>query len=180
LSTIDSLTGLPNVRGFRGALQVAAAIAARAKAKAAYLMIDVDHFKRINDELGHAEGDRILAEVGRAIRSVLRRSDIVGRVGGDEFAVLLSSRQPNATEGFGGVAEKIRKAVRDRIPCEFPATVSIGVATGSFARGEEWEVDTLRHRADGNLCRAKVAGRDRVVTDVPGFSRHERQNEREP
>ena len=123
----------------------------------AVLMVDVDHFKRINDTFGHPTGDEVLREVAATMRSTVRDSDTVGRWGGEEFIVLLGGPDPaTATE----IAERMRDEVaRTNYAHGQPVTVSVGVA---LARPDD-TVPELVARADTALYDAKAAGRDRVV-----------------
>jgi diguanylate cyclase (GGDEF)-like protein len=123
------------------------------------LLIDLDHFKDINDGYGHSVGDALLAHVADLMRTALRRSDICGRLGGDEFAVLL----PNATaEAAHAVAEKIRTlALQTTVPLdglEVSVCLSIGIACGA---GEDF--DALLARADHAMYEAKRMGPNRIV-----------------
>jgi diguanylate cyclase (GGDEF)-like protein len=157
LASVDGLTGCLNHRGFHERLEAEAARAGRGGLPLSLLVLDLDHFKAINDTFGHPVGDEVLSDVGRTLRGLVRRSDVVGRLGGEEFAVLLPDTDAEAAHRFG---ERVREAVRDRGE-GVPVTVSIGVATldGSAGRTEQ-----LRHDADQALYAAKHAGRDRVVT----------------
>jgi diguanylate cyclase (GGDEF)-like protein len=153
----DPLTGLPNRRRFD---QVARDLAGRRRAgdRAGLLMIDLDHFKRLNDELGHPAGDRVLVAVARAIAGSVRDVDLPARVGGEEFAVIL--RDPS---GAAEVAERLRAAIAaiDLSAHGIPGiTASVGVAV---ATDPEEQVAALVRRADDALLRAKRDGRDRVV-----------------
>ena len=131
------------------------------------LMIDVDHFKRINDSYGHLTGDRTLRAIASTLRQSSRESDFVARFGGEEFLVIL----PNTTtEGAACVAEKIRAAIADLHVGEVGRiSVSIGVATASGADNTEEEAV---QQADQNLYRAKLKGRNRVEPDGHGFVSH--------
>ncbi|KFB08946.1 GGDEF domain-containing protein [Nitratireductor basaltis] len=127
--------------------------------RGALLVIDADHFKKINDTFGHHEGDVALKSIATAIRSTVRRDDLVGRLGGEEFGVFL----PNANEEVARiVAERIRSAICNLSfmpkgqPC--PLTVSVGCAT--FAR--QVDFSELFRLADERLYKAKEAGRNRV------------------
>ncbi len=120
-------------------------------------MVDLDHFKLLNDELGHPAGDRVLVAVGRAIASTVRDVDLPARVGGEEFAVIL--RDPGAAPE---VAERLRAAIAaiDLTAHGIgPVTASIGVAV---ARDSTEPIPAIVSRADEALLRAKRAGRDRV------------------
>jgi diguanylate cyclase (GGDEF)-like protein len=155
----DVLTGLDNRRAFTGAARALMQLAAREKSGVAMLVIDLDHFKDINDGYGHSVGDALLAHVADLMRTALRRSDICGRLGGDEFAVLL----PNATpEAAHAVAEKIRTlALQTTVPLdglEVSVCLSIGIACGA---GEDF--DALLARADHAMYEAKRMGPNRIV-----------------
>jgi len=122
----------------------------------ALLLCDLDHFKKVNDRLGHAAGDAVLQDVAYTMRAVLRAGDSIYRIGGEEILVVL----PGAgREDAVGVAERVRRAVRERRPAGVGITISIGAAVTKPAT-----VDTedLVARADAALYAAKAEGRDRV------------------
>jgi two-component system cell cycle response regulator len=156
----DGLTGVLNRAGILEILASEASDLGRNGGSLGALMVDLDHFKRINDTWGHAAGDAVLREVVRRIAGVVRPYDQVGRVGGEEFLVLL----PLCSMGGAvEVAERVRLAVRDE-PVVFDrgslrVTCSIGVATTETVDGCE----RLVREADHELYRAKNLGRDRVV-----------------
>jgi len=159
LASTDSLTGLPNRRYFEEFSELLAK-RRRANDAVAILMIDIDRFKRVNDDHGHAIGDEVLRAVARAILATVRADDVPARVGGEEFVVLLKNPPPEVPVQVG---ERVREAVRrlDLAPLGVPAiSVSVGVASG--LDHEEPIVDIV-NRADKALLRAKRAGRDRVV-----------------
>lgn len=168
LSVQDHLTGLYNRRFlYDGGAKLLLA-AARAGRPCACLMIDVDHFKRVNDTYGHTVGDRVLAHVAGIIAGGVRKADLVARYGGEEFAVLLTGAD---REQGALLAERLRGALAGR-PCvvdgkELPVTVSIGV---SRVRPEVVYggsvLDDLLARADRAMYAAKDAGRDRVEVDA--------------
>jgi diguanylate cyclase (GGDEF)-like protein len=158
-STLDALTGLCN----RNALEQRLAeldgqpSSEREGLSHALLLCDLDHFKRVNDQLGHAAGDAVLQDVAYTMRSTLRAGDSIYRVGGEEILVVLPGA---AEEGAVEIAERLRVAVRDRRPVGVPVTVSIGVAVSGEGRVD---TDELIADADSALYAAKAGGRDRVV-----------------
>ena len=158
---IDVLTRLPNRRYFDEALAIETP-RRRANDSIGILMIDIDHFKLVNDRFGHSTGDQVLRGVAGAITGAVRDEDTPARYGGEEFAVLLRrADEEQAVE----VAERIRRSVVRLHPASLgitePVTVSVGVAV---AGPGGLPVDRLVERADGALYRAKRQGRDRVVT----------------
>lgn len=161
LADTDSLTGLINRRAFLNAMQAEVPRCDRHGYPLSLLMLDVDHFKSINDRYGHGTGDRVLSALGAMLKRAMRVSDIVTRWGGEEFVVALTS-----TDLAGGylAAERVRGLVegmevwtddRERLP----VTVSVGLATR--ATGEP--VDAVVDRADRAMYRAKTAGRNRIA-----------------
>lgn len=158
-ATTDALTGLANRGAFEEALAREIARARRAGAALAVVVLDVDHFKRVNDAHGHAAGDAVLREVAARLEAAARAGDLAGRVGGEEFAVALPDADLAAA---ADVAERVRRRVADA-PVAFPGgavavTISAGVA--ALAGGED--AVALVARADARLYEAKRAGRDRV------------------
>jgi len=159
LATTDPLTGLANRRALLSALQVEIAHARRHGLPLCFCLMDVDHFKSVNDTHGHAAGDQVLAAIGGLLRRGLRTPDVPARWGGEEFVVILKQ-----TDGTGAMvaAERIRKAAEALIihssGKRIPITVSIGVAEFSTEDSSE----ALIERADSAMYRAKVAGRNRV------------------
>jgi diguanylate cyclase (GGDEF)-like protein len=157
-ASTDALTGLPNRRGLQGTLRRMVAHASRTKTPLAALMIDLDHFKQINDRFGHGRGDEVLAAFGELLRGLLRESDFAARFGGEEFLVLLPATEE---EGARRVAEKIRLAVRELRfePIDRQITVSVGVA---LVPDHAADAESLERGADRALYAAKNRGRDRV------------------
>ena len=154
LATHDALTGLANRRLFDETLLREVARARRTGAPLALAVVDVDHFKAVNDEHGHQVGDEVLRELAAALRQVVRTDDLVARYGGEEFVVLAT----NATVDDAVVlAERLRAAART--VSVVPVTISVGVA-GLPAEGDG---EVMVAAADAALYRAKAAGRDRVV-----------------
>ena len=164
----DFLTGFHNRRYLQARLREELARAQRAQDPVACLMIDVDHFKRINDEYGHLAGDAVLREVAQRIDAEMRVSDTGVRFGGDEFAIVL----PQGSVGDGErVAARVLEAVRSQpVPIgghgTETVTLSIGVAAASpdeATRDYKAVADRLIAEADAALYRAKSAGRDRIA-----------------
>lgn len=165
MAATDILTGLPNRRHFFAQLEQELARLHRVEGhRASVLMLDADHFKRVNDAFGHATGDNVLRHIAVLMRDALRKIDTVGRVGGEEFAVILPGAELHAAEVF---AERLRKKVAGTPMAQegktIPLTVSIGV-TGVNA-GDASANDALI-RADRALYRAKECGRNKVAVEV--------------
>lgn len=159
---VDVLTDLPNRRGCMPAVE------AMGPGDSA-LLIDVDHFKAVNDEHGHDMGDVVLRRVASALRDAVRSGDVVGRWGGEEFVVVAPARgrDPGSTvpaDAVRALADRLRVAVRDS-PADVPVTVSIGAAMLTEA-DTDWQ-DVLR-RADVCLYEAKRGGRDMAVCELDG------------
>jgi diguanylate cyclase (GGDEF)-like protein len=160
LATTDGLTGISNRRAFLERAQQEMLRSRRFGRPLALLMLDIDHFKRINDRHGHAVGDAALRSLAATVRGQLRQVDLFGRLGGEEFVVLLPETSAAAALE---VAERIRAAVsRARVPTaagDLQFTVSIGVV--GLDAGDA-DFDALLSRSDQALYRAKERGRDRV------------------
>ena len=153
----DSLTGLPNKRAVYDTLKRTLAQASRSLTPFALLLIDLDHFKEINDRLGHPVGDQALADVAAALTSTMRDSDFAGRNGGEEFAVILPGTD---LEGALQAAENIRLAVAGvDLPGDAILTASVGVA---LYPQHATTTDRLERLADAALYVAKRSGRNRV------------------
>jgi diguanylate cyclase (GGDEF)-like protein len=158
----DGLTGLPNKRAVGDTLKRMLAQASRSLTPLSLLMIDLDHFKNINDTLGHPVGDQALASVGAALRSVLRAGDFAGRNGGEEFAVLLPD---TGVDGASATAEKIRVAIAgiDLPGTGLALTASLGIAVYPV---HAVNVERLERLADAALYTAKRTGRNRSEVAV--------------
>jgi diguanylate cyclase (GGDEF) domain len=164
----DPLTGCLNRRGFDQTLSHTVAAASRRGGELSLLAIDIDHFKVINDTVGHLGGDAVLRELVEIISRSSRGGDVVARVGGEEFVVLL----PDADNEMAGVvAERVLSSVREHgfrtIRGRHRVTVSIGIASEQVT--DENIAGSLRARADEALYVAKRLGRNRVVMWAPGI-----------
>ncbi|MES2608647.1 MAG: GGDEF domain-containing protein [Pseudomonadota bacterium] len=180
MALADALTGLGNRRRFVPAARREVDLARRHGQPLALLMMDIDHFKRINDTYGHQVGDLALQEIGRRCTHALRHTDLLARWGGEEFVMLL----PNTgAEQALLLAERVRQAVSatplllatQKEP--IPMTVSIGVVgvpVGRFAT-----LDALIQFADRALYSAKSDGRDKVTVSDPPPQRHDSEDRRE-
>lgn len=165
LAAVDFVTGIYNRRHFEMLARAELARCQRYMRPLSILMIDIDHFKAVNDRMGHAAGDRILQNVAAVCLAEKRDSDVVARVGGEEFAILLTETTEIAAVQF---AERLRRQISDSRPTIYDekvgVTVSIGVAGASVRTAG---VESLMREADQALYEAKRLGRDRVV-----LSRH--------
>jgi diguanylate cyclase (GGDEF)-like protein/PAS domain S-box-containing protein len=164
MATTDFLTGLPNRRQFLSRLEgELARLQRQATTSASVLMLDVDHFKLVNDRHGHAAGDDLLRRLGEVIRGELRKTDTAGRIGGEEFAIVLPGASVQAAGGF---AERLRQKVMDMpLQQEGEHTVSIGVA--ALLAGDA-SAEAVLARADRALYLAKDNGRNRVEIAAQG------------
>lgn len=160
LATTDALTGLSNRRHFLSELESALQRCKRGAPAGALLMIDLDHFKSINDRYGHAAGDYVLQHFAQTTQACLRESDLLGRLGGEEFACLLNG---STGEPARAAAERIRQAVGGQsYPVDGQAiqlTVSIGLTEMS---AQDKSVDQILNRSDHALYQAKNLGRNQV------------------
>ena len=162
LATVDSMTGLYNRRHFMVLSEAEWSRFQRYQRPLSMLMLDIDHFKSVNDRYGHAVGDEAIISVAAACQRGKRNSDIAGRLGGEEFAILLP--ETDAEQALV-VAERIRESIAAQFlsvhKVRFNVTISVGIASASISMSG---VEALMRAADEALYQAKEAGRNRVVT----------------
>ncbi len=159
-ANVDELTEILNRRGLFNAMTSLAYLAKRNEFNSAILMIDIDHFKQVNDTLGHQKGDVVLKEIASIIKSNIRASDILGRFGGEEFIVFL----PQITnKGIHPLSEKIRLAVQETTKKSIPVTISIGGASKKFKGEIDKGIHELIKQADTYLYQAKREGRNQTI-----------------
>ena len=157
----DALTGLLNRRGFETQMAFAVALARRSSRPLSLITVDVDHFKRVNDTYGHEAGDEVLRRLARTLESRLRGSDVVARLGGEEFVALLPDTDLN---GAQSIAQALVTAMAEQQdPVVGTITVSAGVAT---MRGAEDNGAAMLRRGDAALYEAKGQGRNRACVEA--------------
>lgn len=166
LAVTDQLTEVLNRRGFLDAALRAVSRARRSGAPLTLVMSDIDHFKRVNDSYGHALGDRALKRFARHLTTTVRLGDVVGRMGGEEFAILLpDTRQEDAVRVMERLRQQLEASVMEAGYAQVRLTASFGVATLS---PEDGDVEDLVERADRGLYIAKETGRNQVCVAPEG------------
>lgn len=168
MAETDALTGAANRRAFMHYLDVQVERSQRQGGPVSVVMVDLDHFKRINDTYGHAKGDVVLVQTVKTIQACLREHDMLGRLGGEEFAVVLPGTPAQAAVD---AADRVRQAIaaldfRDDEGERFPVTASLGVASTDLS-GQMETAESLLQTADEALYEAKETGRNRVVCSGP-------------
>ncbi len=171
LSVTDPLTQVGNRRALERAVEQWQLQSGQGS-PAALLMVDVDHFKRVNDTFGHDEGDRVLKALAHQLQASRRGSDVVSRYGGEEFALWLPGAGP---EGASAIAQRVHALVQEVHVNNTPVTVSIGVAAAQHTLHHERDtlfLTRLLHHADQALYAAKTGGRNRTAwhDGRPGLS----------
>lgn len=170
VSSRDALTGLANRRQFEVAIGREVDRVARSGEPALLLVMDIDHFKKVNDVYGHDAGDAVIQSVAKALQDCVRPMDTVARIGGEEFAMIL----PNCAPAFGeAVAERVRNKVASQTVAivggeKLRVTVSVG---GAFA--PQWVRSSAQlwlKRSDQQLYRAKREGRNRTCLELPAMT----------
>jgi diguanylate cyclase (GGDEF)-like protein/putative nucleotidyltransferase with HDIG domain len=157
LATRDGLTGCLNRRAFHEQLASAFASAKRNDKPLSAIMLDIDHFKAVNDTFGHARGDEVLRGVAEVLRTSVRAADMICRYGGEEFCILLPVTE---LDGAFGLAEKLRHAIADAKIADVPVTASLGVSCTTLTAASAQE---LVDQADESLYNSKHAGRNRTT-----------------
>lgn len=164
-ATSDPLTGLANHRSFQESLRRAVASHQRSESPLSLVVLDIDFFKMVNDNHGHQAGDQVLERVAALLRIAAREGDILGRVGGEEFAWILPD---TTTHGAWLAAERLRKIILEE---DFPKIGKISVSAGVASRPHGGSAADLFHSADSALLWAKSTGRNRCVTYRPDLSK---------
>jgi diguanylate cyclase (GGDEF)-like protein len=163
LATIDPLTGCANRRHFVERAQDLIALSRRLRTPITLVIMDLDEFKRVNDTYGHPAGDEVLRMIGRTGREHMRATDLLGRIGGEEFALLM----PNTgAEGAAHFAERLRDAVSLEEALVEGTILRITISLGLAEMRPDESFDSLYVRADAALYAAKEAGRNRVAIDA--------------
>ena len=176
LASIDGMTGLNNRRHFLALARAEWDRYQRYKRPLALIMLDIDLFKSVNDRYGHDVGDRVLKEVADVFRTSKRASDIVGRVGGEEFALLLPETTLDNARAAG---ERMRKAVANRVVAVDGTIIPITISVGASAAQEGTSgIVKLMKQADVALYEAKRAGRNRVCVFKPSEAGDSKAGER--
>jgi diguanylate cyclase (GGDEF)-like protein len=158
LAATDELTKLANRRSFNNSLASALSAARRHEYPLSMIMIDLDHFKKINDTYGHSEGDQVLKAFADVLRDMIRTEDIAARWGGEEFIIILPH---TPCEASAALAERIRVAFEQYSTRATPLALSASFGVVQLQAGED--SDSLIRRADDALYKAKHEGRNRVV-----------------
>ena len=167
LSVTDQLTGALNRRGFHQRAAIAIAQSRRNHGSPTLIMFDIDHFKTINDLHGHGAGDEVLRNLGAVLLASMRSGDLLGRLGGEEFAVFLQDGEENTAIS---TAERLRVAIRSQVPHPAGPQVLVTVSGGMVPIEVHFEPETALSlaisAADEALYTAKREGRDRIMTAI--------------
>lgn len=162
LSVTDELTGLENRRAAMAKARHTLALGRRSGASISLAIIDIDHFKRINDQYGHPFGDLVLKELAQRLKHLVRESDVVARIGGEEFCLLMPDTN---TQGAYELCERLHRDIGSMVIPHHDDMVSLTISIGlTTTHGQDdYDFDVLYARADEALYRAKAGGRDQVV-----------------
>ena len=167
LATHDPLTGLHNRSSFAGQLDTHAEVVRRYGSEGALLLLDLDHFKYVNDTLGHQAGDQVIARVAKVLAGRLRDSDVLARLGGDEFAVLLPKANPRAARRVADDLLAALRAERIAIPGTGDRTITASIGVAMFDGGDGLSGEDVLVNADLAMYDAKEAGRNQVALHSP-------------
>ncbi|MFT5296061.1 MAG: diguanylate cyclase (GGDEF)-like protein [Colwellia sp.] len=163
LATTDSMTQLFNRRHFIESAQRQIIQMQRTSVAGAMLMIDIDDFKKVNDTFGHAMGDEVIVKVASILKINSREYDLVGRVGGEEYAMLLS---PCEFDKANQIAERLRKKTEGLSIAHLNNTIKVTISIGlTMIKKSDKDIDRTMHRADVSLYKAKKSGKNKVVSD---------------
>lgn len=161
LAITDPLTGINNRRGFTLLAQQQFKHARRYHQPLCLLMVDLDHFKRINDQYGHPVGDQVLVAITRRLAEELREADLIGRYGGEEFVILLSN---SSQEEGRKIARRLLESIREQAISTDAGEIQITISIGLACEESSPKLEPLIEEADQALYRAKQAGRDQIKT----------------
>lgn len=160
LARTDALTGLMNRRAWHDEAEALRKLVLRQSGALTLVVLDLDHFKRINDSLGHAAGDAVLREIGALLKSELRATDLVGRIGGEEFAIAMPFTTPQAAAAR---IDQLRRGIAEHQIPHGGGRISVTVSGGIADLGHvETSIEGALRRADEALYRAKTAGRNQI------------------
>ncbi len=151
IATVDDLTGLSNRRGFKAIATHALAMCRRQKKAATLMFFDLDGFKRVNDQYGHAEGDQVLTDIGQILLHEFRNSDVIARLGGDEFCILLTGTSAQETER---PLEYLQSGIAERNKAK-PYSVGFSVGTVAFDSNKHPSINELLEEADQQMYQEK-------------------------
>ena len=168
LATHDPLTGLHNRASFAHQLDTHADLVRRYGSEGALLLLDLDHFKYVNDTLGHQAGDHVIARVAKLLAGRLRESDVLARLGGDEFAVLLPKAHVEVAQLVADDLLAALRAERIAVPGTGDRTITASIGVAMFERGAGLSGEDVLVSADLAMYDAKEAGRNQIVMHTPG------------
>ncbi|HZK49135.1 MAG TPA: GGDEF domain-containing protein [Thermoleophilia bacterium] len=165
LAYLDALTALPNRRYLQSQLEQRLGELQRYGWPFGAVLLDVDHFKNVNDVFGHPTGDRVLTMVAKTLELATRPFDLVGRWGGEEFLAVVTNID---LESLTAVADRFRALVRTSSLTDTPSPISVTVSAGATLANLEDDPESILQRVDRLLYRSKEEGRDRTSVEQPG------------
>ncbi|AEH44155.1 diguanylate cyclase [Thermodesulfatator indicus DSM 15286] len=163
-ASIDFLTGLYNRRFFEKELEINVEKAKRDRSVFSLILMDLDHFKKVNDQYGHLVGDEVLRKVAEIIKKNIRKIDIPARYGGEEFAVILPT---TGSEGAFAVAKRLKRSINEALfgPKDKPFHITASMGVGTYRPLSGLSAEEFLAKVDKLLYQAKEAGRNCIVTD---------------